>query len=129
MSVVKAPTSEIQVTSQVTYLPGESQPEQGYFLFSYRITIENRGNQSCQLMSRQWLIQDGHGKTEEVRGPGVVGLQPKIQAGQKFEYESACPLHTPWGTMKGFYQFISESGDSFQVEIPEFYLISPNSLH
>lgn len=129
MSVVKTQTPQFKISSQVTYLAGESQPDQGYYLFSYKIIIENHGSYQAQLMSRQWLIQDGTGKTEEVRGPGVVGLQPKILPGQKFEYESACPLQTPWGTMRGSYHFINESGEPFQIEIPEFHLISPASLH
>lgn len=129
MSVVKAQTPSIKISTQVTYLAEESQPEQGYYLFSYKMTIQNRGSQPCQLMSRQWLIQDGNGQVEEVRGPGVVGLQPQIPPGQQFEYESACPLKTPWGIMRGSYYFVTETGEAFQTEIPEFYLLSPMSLH
>lgn len=89
----------------------------------------NQSSQPAQLMARRWIITDGFGQTEEVRGAGVVGLQPKIQPGQAFEYESACPLMTTSGSMKGSYQFLAEDGSTFDVEIPEFYLIAPQSLH
>lgn len=83
----------------------------------------------AQLMSRHWIITDAFGHTEEVKGPGVVGLQPRIAAGQGFEYDSACPLRTNSGTMKGKYEFLSDDGETFEVEIPEFYLIAPSAVH
>lgn len=118
---------DIQVTS--TYIVEESKPDQNYFFFSYKVTIRNKGSQMAQLMSRHWIITDSFGRNEEVRGPGVVGLQPKIQPGQTFEYESACPLATATGSMKGFYSMVTESGETIQVEIPEFWLVSPQALH
>lgn len=128
MPVQHETAQNIQIHSQVTYSEAESRPEQGYFFFIYKITIKNNGSATAQLTSRYWLITDGTGRSEEVRGPGVVGLQPKIQPGQIFEYESACPLHTPYGSMRGHYQFQGENGP-FQAEIPEFHLISPQALH
>jgi len=118
---------DIQVTS--TYIVEESKPDQNYFFFSYKVTIRNKGSQMAQLMSRHWIITDSYGRNEEVRGPGVVGLQPKIQPGQTFEYESACPLATATGSMKGFYSMVTEAGETIQVEIPEFWLVSPQALH
>lgn len=118
---------DIQVTS--TYIIEESKPDQNYFFFSYKIRIQNKGSQMAQLMSRHWIITDSFGRNEEVRGPGVVGLQPKIQPGQTFEYESACPLPTATGSMKGFYSMVTEAGETVQVEIPEFWLVSPQALH
>ena len=129
MSVTKSIAPQFQISSLVTYVASESKPEEAYYFFSYKISIENKGSSPAQLMSRHWYIQDGNGKIEEVRGPGVVGLQPKIYPEQKFEYESACPLETSWGTMKGIYHFLTESGETFSVEIPEFHLISPQALH
>jgi ApaG protein len=75
------------------------------------------------------VITDALGRTEEVRGPGVVGLQPRIMPGQTFEYESACPLPTSSGSMKGQYHMTGDDGENFSVEIPEFYLIAPHALH
>ncbi len=120
---------DFQISTTVHYVDSESQPESNFHFFSYKIKISNVGNTTAQLMSRHWVITDGHGQTEEVRGPGVVGLQPKINPGQSFEYESACPLNTSCGTMKGSYQMVAEDGQSFEVEIPEFYLVAPTALH
>lgn len=111
------------------YIFEESKPDQSYYFFSYKICISNQGPETVQLMSRHWVITDAQGRSEEVRGPGVVGLQPKIQPGQKFEYESACPLSTSTGSMKGTYTMVTDNGNSVEVEIPEFYLICPESLH
>ncbi len=125
----KSVTPQIQVNVVATYVPAESRPEQGFHYFSYKISITNTGSRTAQLMSRHWTIVDGMGRTEEVRGPGVVGLQPKINPGQTFEYESGCPLHASSGSMKGSYQMASEDGETFEVNIPEFYLIAPQALH
>ena len=125
----KSTTSQIQVSVSTSYVPQESKPEQNYHFFAYKISITNKGSRTAQLMSRHWIITDAMGHTEDVRGPGVVGLQPKINPGQTFEYESACPLNTSSGSMKGSYQMVSEEGDTFTVEIPEFYLIAPQALH
>lgn len=111
------------------YVMEESRPDQSYYFFSYKIRIINNGEQSLQLLSRHWVITDSLGRSEEVRGPGVVGLQPKIQPGQHFEYESACPLATSTGSMKGTYTMVTEDGQNVEVSIPEFYLICPQSLH
>lgn len=129
MTMQKTTQTQFSVTAKIVYVPGESKPEQGYHFFAYRISIKNEGTAPAQLMSRHWIITDALGRTEEVRGPGVVGLQPKIQAGQTFEYESACPLHTTHGSMKGHYHMVAENGETFTVEIPEFYLVAPQALH
>ena len=92
---------EFQITTKVVYVPAESRPEKNYHFFAYKIQITNVGNAPAQLMSRHWTIIDSAGGKEEVRGPGVVGVQPKIQPGQTFEYESACPLNASSGSMKG----------------------------
>lgn len=129
MSIQKTTTHNIEVRVKVAYVESESSSEKGYHFFAYRIFITNKGSAPAQLMSRHWIITDGMGKVEEVRGPGVVGLQPKLYPDQTFEYESACPLNTSTGSMKGQYMMVSEDGDHFSVEIPEFYLIAPHSLH
>ncbi|WP_374030638.1 Co2+/Mg2+ efflux protein ApaG [Bdellovibrio bacteriovorus] len=125
----KTSIPDFQITAKVVYVPTESRPSEGYHFFAYKIAITNTGTTPAQLMSRHWIITDALGKKEEVRGPGVVGLQPKIQPGQTFEYDSACPLTTSTGSMVGRYFFVGESGESFSVEVPEFYLIAPLALH
>jgi ApaG protein len=118
---------QVQVT--VNYVADESRPETDYHFFSYKVKITNKGDSQAQLMSRHWIITDGHGQVEEVRGAGVVGLQPKINPGQTFEYESACPIATSSGSMKGTFQMVGSDGEQFDIEIPEFYLIAPSALH
>lgn len=129
MPIQKSTSPHIQVSVSASYVPEESRPDEHYFFFVYKISIKNSGRRTAQLMSRHWTITDSLGRVEEVRGPGVVGLQPKINPGQTFEYESACPLNTSSGSMKGHYQMVSDEGDTFSIEIPEFYLIAPQALH
>ncbi len=129
MSVQKLLNPSFEVKATVSYVAAESRPETGYHLFSYHISIKNNSSVAAQLISRHWIIVDSVGQTEEVRGAGVVGLQPRINPGQVFEYESACPLPTPVGSMKGYYQLISDEGDQFDIEIPEFFLVAPSALH
>ena len=121
--------NHFEVSVRITYVKAESKPEQGYHFFSYHVGIKNSGNSPAQLVSRHWVITDALGRSEEVRGPGVVGLQPRIMPGTIFEYESACPLATSAGSMKGTYQMVSDDGETFIIEIPEFYLIAPQALH
>lgn len=122
-----SPRFEVNVT--VSYVDQESRPESGYYFFAYRVRITNKGSVPAQLMSRHWVITDALGQVEEVRGAGVIGVQPRITEGQHFEYESACPLNSPSGSMRGSYQMVTDEGESFDVEIPEFYLVSPTALH
>lgn len=129
MSLKKMHNSEFKIITTSVYVESESDPSQHRYFFAYKINIKNVGSTTAQLMSRHWIITDALGHTEEVRGPGVVGLQPKITAGQSFEYDSACPLRTSSGTMKGFYQFVNVDGETFDIEIPEFYLIAPSAVN
>lgn len=129
MAIQKSLTTNFKIKAEITYIEEESRPEEYYHFFSYKISITNTGSTTAQLMTRHWVISDASGNTEEINGAGVVGLQPKIHPGQTFEYKSACPLNAAHGSMKGSYDFITENGDEFSVEIPEFYLISPQALH
>ena len=129
MKIQNSSLLKLDVECVPHYVSEESKPEECYYFFSYKVKLKNQGNETVQLMSRHWFITDAFGRTEEVRGPGVVGLQPKIQPGQSFEYESACPLNTSTGSMKGTYSMVTDNGNNFEIEIPEFYLICPDSLH
>lgn len=121
---------QIQIETKVMYVPDQSNPEQQQYFFAYKIKIKNNGTEGAQLIHRHWVIQNAFGSIDEVRGPGVVGKQPHIKAGADFEYDSFCPMNTSTGIMKGTFQFRnSENGKTFDVEIPEFYLIAPQSLH
>ena len=78
-----------------TYLETRSSPENAQYLWAYRVIIENQGRETVQLLSRHWMITNARGELTEVKGPGVVGEQPILKPGQRFEYTSGAPLNTP----------------------------------
>lgn len=121
--------SDIKITIQTEsyYLPEQSITESNRFLWSYEITITNESDHIVQLLNRYWRITDLSGHVEEVKGPGVIGLQPIIKPGRKFAYSSLCQLMTSKGTMEGQYQMQTLDEVSFSIEIPKFALISPLS--
>jgi ApaG protein len=118
-------TRSINVAVKPAYLDDQSDPEGERYVWSYTVTIENRGQEAVQLMSRYWNIVDGVGRTQEISGPGVVGAQPVINPGESFQYTSGCPLETSSGLMSGRYQMKAASGEAFEAEIPAFLLESP----
>ena len=111
------------------FLPDQSAPAQGLFVFAYTITITNTGGMPAQLLSRHWIITDANSQIQEVRGPGVVGEQPTLEPKQSFEYTSGTALATSVGTMRGTYQMLAEDGTRFDADIPEFTLSVPRVLH
>ena len=120
-------TRAIQVTVEPSFVEDESAPDDGHYFWAYRIEISNLGEEAVQLRSRHWLITDGNGRTEEVRGAGVVGKQPLLKPGETFAYTSGCPLSTPSGIMVGSYQMQTEKGELFSVAIPAFSLDLPEA--
>jgi ApaG protein len=129
MSTSEALTQGIRVQVRSQYVPEQSSPAEGRWFFAYTIRISNEGNRRVQLLSRHWVITDAVGRVEEVRGPGVVGEKPVLEPGQTFEYTSACPLPTPFGSMQGTYQMAAADGSTFDVEIAPFALAEPMSIH
>ena len=119
-------TRGIRIEVQPFYLEDQSTPYQGHFVWAYRVKIENIGTERVQLLNRYWKITDAVGRIKEVRGPGVVGEQPRLDPGESFEYTSGTPLSTPSGIMVGTYEMTTDSGDTFPVEIPPFSLDSPH---
>ena len=103
------------------YMPEQSHPLQDEWVFQYTVRITNQGSETVQLISRHWIITDGHDRTREVKGAGVVGEQPVLRPGESFKYSSWCPLATPTGVMRGTYQ-MSGSGRQFDIEIAPFGL-------
>lgn len=128
-STSEAVTHNIRVEVESRYAPDQSQPFQSQWFFHYTIRISNEGDETVQLLSRRWIITDGAGRTEEVRGPGVVGEQPVLAPGEAFEYTSGCPLKTSTGSMRGTYQMVTEDGTHFDVEIAPFGLAEPYTVH
>ena len=108
-------TRSIQISVEPFYVDEQSSPEQGRFVFGYRIQIDNKSAETVQLISRHWRITDSLGRTMEVRGPGVVGKQPVLRPGERFEYTSGTPLTTSSGIMVGSYQMVTTSGEQFDV--------------
>ena len=113
---------QFSVEAAPSFLPDQSDPEAGLYGFAYTITVRNTGEVAAQLVSRHWIIQDGRGHTEEVKGLGVVGQQPLLQPGEAFQYTSGCRLRTASGTMHGSYFCVAEDGARFEVPIPLFVL-------
>ena len=122
----KAITKGIAVSVLPTYLEAQSSPESSQYFWAYRVTIENQGHETVQLLSRHWMITNARGDLTEVKGPGVVGEQPVLKPGESYEYTSGAPLNTTSGMMGGAYQMESESGEHFDIEIPTFSLDRPN---
>ncbi len=120
-----ATTRGIHVRVAVSYLPEQSSPQAGRWFWSYHIRIENDGDRPVQLLARHWKIRDSRGVEQEVRGEGVVGETPLIAPGGSFDYVSGCPLDTASGTMRGSYRMVSDDGSMFDIEIPQFSLLSP----
>ncbi len=113
----------IEITTR--YLPEHSDADEPRFMFAYHVSIHNDGDAPAQLLMRHWVISDAKGGIEEVRGPGVIGQQPRIKPGEKHEYQSYSPLKTPRGTMHGSFQMVRDDGTAFDVEIPTFVLAMP----
>jgi ApaG protein len=128
-STSQAVTQGIRVSVRARFVPERSDPVESEWFFAYTIEIANEGSETVQLLSRHWTITDANGKVEEVRGPGVVGKQPILAPGQKFEYTSACPLTTSFGVMQGSYQMVTPGGDRFDVAIAPFSLHEPYAIN
>ena len=122
-------TQGIRIRVERNYLADRSSPLEGYYLFSYRVSIANEGADPARLVSREWIITDANGNEQRVNGPGVVGQQPLLEPGESFEYTSFCPLPTAMGSMHGSYQMEAESGRKFDAMIAPFTLAVPGSVN
>ena len=118
---------EISVATQ--FLDEQSDPDGDRYVFAYTIRIRNLGRLPAQLLDRHWVITDGNGKVEEVRGEGVVGEQPRLEPGEAFTYTSGAVLETAVGTMQGSYHLSGDDGTEFDAPIPAFTLAVPRTLH
>lgn len=122
----RAVTRQIEVTVEPNFLPERSSAEKHQFFWSYTVVITNSGDETVQLKTRHWLITDSSGHKQEVRGEGVVGEQPVLGPGERFEYTSGVPLPTSSGFMEGRYQMVTDAGERFEIDVPAFSLDSPD---
>ena len=118
-------TKKINITVNPYFLDDQSEPEDQHFVWAYQVTIDNQSNDKVQLKNRYWKIIDSNGSEQEVRGEGVVGEQPILNPGERFEYTSGTPLSTPSGFMGGYYEMETKEGKKFDAIIPQFSLDSP----
>ena len=124
----EAVTDGVTVRVTPTFLAQQSDPDNRRWVWAYSVEIENNRPDPVQLVARHWTITDAMGRTEEVRGPGVVGEQPVIEPGSSYSYASGCPLSTPSGAMVGDYSMADGEGLMFVVAIPAFSLDSERPL-
>ncbi|HRQ63245.1 MAG TPA: Co2+/Mg2+ efflux protein ApaG [Xanthomonadaceae bacterium] len=120
---------DIQIEVDTRFLDDQSAPRENRFVFAYTITIRNQGSVAAQLINRHWIITDGNGKVQEVRGEGVIGEQPWMRPGDEFQYTSGAVLETAVGTMRGDYEMVADDGTRFLAPVPEFTLTVPRTLH
>ncbi|MEY4562950.1 MAG: hypothetical protein RLZZ618_2227 [Pseudomonadota bacterium] len=123
--------SKAQFTCSVAvrHLPEQSEPDAGIHAFAYTVTVRNTGDVAAQLIGRHWTITDAHGHVEEVRGLAVVGQQPLLQPGERFEYTSWTRIATPQGSMRGEFYCMTEDAEWFEADVPEFGLALASALH
>ena len=121
--------NNIKIDIKTEYVPELSNNEDSMFYFSYKVKIKNMGLEKVQLLSRHWDIKDGLGRKKSINGEGVIGKKPIINPGEYYEYKSYCPLKTEFGSMDGFYTMKDENGNLFKTVIPNFGLISPESIN
>lgn len=125
-----AVTKGVKVSVETEYQPEYSSPSQHHYVFTYRITIENGGPHTIQLIKRLWYIHDANTSVRTVEGEGVVGQQPVLEPGEKHQYISGCNLKSGLGKMHGFYEMEQLiDGVKFRVNIPEFHMIFPYKLN
>lgn len=122
-------TRGVRIIARPRYVPEQSDPANNQYVFAYHITIRNEGSRTVKLVSRHWIITNGEGSVEEVRGTGVVGHQPVLKTGEQFEYTSGCPLDTPVGTMHGEFNMVIDGDEKFDARIAPFRLAVPRALN
>ncbi len=125
----RMPNAHFTCSVSVRHLPEQSQPDIGTHAFAYTVTIHNTGPVAAQLIARHWVITDAQGHVEEARGLGVVGQQPLLKAGERFEYTSWTRISTPQGSMRGSFFCFTEDAEPFDAQVHEFALSLPSALH
>lgn len=121
--------NQIDIDVKTAFIPNQSEVDKQRYVFSYTVTIHNKGDEPARLLNRHWLITDANGKIQEVRGAGVVGEQPYLKPGESYQYTSGTILDTPVGSMQGEYEMTNDDGTRFLAPVEPFSLALPRSLH
>ena len=119
-------TRGVRISVTPNFVDEQSIPEKNQFIFAYHVVIENLSEETVQLLARYWRITDARGRTQEVRGQGVVGEQPVLETGERFDYTSGAPLATSSGFMGGYYEMVTSGGERFNAAVPAFSLDGPS---
>ena len=122
-------SKDINIKVKSSFLENKSNKEQSMYLFLYSVKIQNDSRKQIKLITRHWDIEDANGDIQEVNGEGIIGEQPILKPGESFTYNSYCPLQTYFGTMKGFYTFLTKDGEVIKTMIPEFGLVIPDKIN
>ncbi len=124
--IVECITQGIRVQVEIQFQVKYSIPYSDQNVFTYYVHIQNSNGFPVQLLRRHWHIWESNGTKRQVRGEGVIGLQPLIPPNGHHNYESFCPISSSIGKMYGKYQMIRlDTNQLFEVIIPEFQLIVP----
>jgi ApaG protein len=129
MFTSEATTRGVRVQILARYSPERSQPSGNKWFFLYTVTIVNESAETVQLLTRHWVVTDGAGHIDEVKGPGVVGKQPTLAPGESFEYTSGWPLPAPFGVLQGTYEMITALGERFDAKVAPVALSEPYTVH
>lgn len=128
--MITAVTYGVKISVESVFRKDLSNTENSVFFFNYRVEIENTNSFDMQLLTRHWLIFDSLNPSREVKGDGVVGVQPIIKSGDKYTYVSGCDLHSEMGSMKGFYSIMKlDTNEIFKVAIPKFNMVTAPKLN
>ena len=125
--VYQSRTRDILVRVVATYAAEQSDPEEGEYIWIYTVEIENHGRETVELTSHHWVVIDAMNRSEESSGEGVAEEQPELKAGEAFRYSQTATLRTVSGSMRGSFQLVTEAGESFEAEVPEFSLHLPGA--
>ena len=118
-------TEGIRVSVRPSFSFPYSEPEDGRFVFTYLVEMENQSEEVAQLLFRHWHIRDSQGEDLEVDGEGVLGEQPTLAPGKSHVYESFFVLRSPVGSMEGYFTFVRPTGEEFRVPVPRLELRAP----
>lgn len=128
--MVSEVTAGVKISVESFYQQDYSNPLNGEYMFAYKVTIENNNAFPVKLLRRHWYIHDSNASQREVEGEGVVGVQPLINPGDKYQYISGCNLKSEMGKMYGTYQMENQATRQvFEVNIPVFYMVVPFKMN